>query len=183
VVVDMIKDNLKEPQAPLTLQAGRIIPNLRRLLAAARGLGWPVVFACDSFLKDDFIFRSRLAVHALRGTPGVAVVEELGPEPGDLVLEKRRFSAFFKTDLDQTLRTLNVDQVAVAGLSTAWCVLMTAADALSHDFRSVILEDCCCAHKAEVHRAVVDLYRDHVLNPLFEVTNSQIFLERFQPGT
>jgi len=178
----MIKDNLKEPEAPLTLEAGRIIPNLRRLLKTARRLGWPVIFACDSFMKEDFIFHSRLAVHALRGTPGVAVIEELGPEPGDLVLEKRRFSAFFKTDLDQTLRTLKVNLVAVTGLSTAWCVLMTAVDAISHDFGSVILEDCCCAHKAEIHRAVVDLYRHHVLNPLFEVVNSQIFLERFKTG-
>ncbi len=176
VVVDMIQDNLNEADAPLTIQAALVIPAIRRLLDRARSEKWPVVFACDSFLKDDFIFNSHLRPHALRGTKGVRVIDDLAPRRGDIILEKRRLSAFFKTDLDQTLRTLGVDVVAVAGLTTPWCVLMTAVEALCHDFRAVIVEDCCCAHKPEIHQAVVELYRNSVLSPLFQVLNLDGFL-------
>jgi nicotinamidase-related amidase len=48
-------------------------------------------------------------------------------------------------------------------------VLATALEALSHDFRTVIVEDASCAHKAEVHRALMDFYRHGPLEPLFTV--------------
>ena len=62
--------------------------------------------------------------------PAVPEYGELDRLPRDMVLPKRRFSAFFKTDLDQTLRTLDVDTVLVGGISTNFCVLTTALDAV-----------------------------------------------------
>lgn len=94
-------------------------------------------------------------------------------------MAKRRFSAFFKTDLDQTLRTLTVDAVVVAGIATHVCVLMTAMDALSHDFHSIIVEDCCAAHKKEVHRAALELYRDFALYPLLRILSLEEFLKEW----
>jgi len=91
-----------------------------------------------------------------------------------------RFSAFFKTDLDQILRRLGVDTVLVAGISTMWCVLLTAADAVANDFYAVILEDLTACHKKEVHEKVVELYRNHVLYPLFRIMNSKEFIEELE---
>ena len=125
IVVDMLKDNLKESPRNPYLQEGRdIIPNLQRLLEESRKREFPIIFACDSFLKDDFIFKGRMKVHSLRGPKGAEVVDELKPEPADIILPKRRFSAFFKTDLDQTLRTLGVDTIIVTGITTEVCVLI-----------------------------------------------------------
>ena len=53
-------------------------------------------------------------------------LKELEAEESDIIIDKRRFSAFFKTDLDQTLRTYGVDTVAIGGLNTHFCVLATA---------------------------------------------------------
>jgi len=178
IVVDMLKDNLKESPRNPYLQEGRaIIPNLQRLLGESRKKGFPVIFACDSFLEGDFIFKGRMKVHALRGTKGAEVVDDLKPEPTDIILPKRRFSAFFKTDLDQTLRMLGVDTIVVTGITTEVCVLMTVMDGLSHDFSVIILEDCSASRKREFHQGCLNLYRDFALYPLLRIMTLEEFLK------
>ena len=171
IVVDMINDNVHGPEhLPITAAARAIVPRINRLLAQAHAGGWPVVFACDSFLAEDRLLRdSRLAPHALRGTAGAEPIPELDRLPGDHVLAMRRLSAFFKTDLDQTLRTCAVDTVLVCGLTTPFCVLATALDAVSHDFAAIIVEDCCVAARAEQHEAVLGCYRKSALGALLQL--------------
>jgi nicotinamidase/pyrazinamidase len=177
IVVDMLKDNLKEgSRHPMVAEGKAIVPNLRRLLEESRKRGYPVVFACDSFLKDDFIFKGKMKVHALRGTPGAEVIDDLCPEPTDIVLPKRRFSAFYKTDLDQTLRVLGVDTIVVTGITTEVCVLMTGMDGLCHDFSAILLEDCSASKSKEMHRSCLDLYRDFALYPLLRIMALSEFL-------
>jgi nicotinamidase-related amidase len=180
IVVDMLKDNFKkEANLRIPFEALRIIPTIKKLLDHGRGMAWPIIFACDSFLEGDFIFQGRMKPHSIRGTQGAEVIQDLTPLATEMVLEKRRFSAFFKTNLDQTLRTLTVDTVVLAGVSTHVCILMTAMDALSHDFHSIIIEDCCAAHKPEVHRATLDLYRNFALYPLLRILSLENFLKEW----
>jgi len=177
IVVDMLKDNFKEsPRNPYFQEGKAVIPNLQRLLEEGRKKRFPIIFACDSFLKDDFIFKGRMKVHSLRGTKGAEVIEDLKPEPTDIILSKRRFSAFFKTDLDQTLRTLGVDTIVVTGVTTEVCVLMTVMDGLSHDFSAILLEDCCASRSKEFHQACLHLYRDFALYPLLRIMTLDEFL-------
>ncbi len=177
IVVDMLKDNFKEsPKNPYYREGREILPNLQKLLKKAREKGFPVVFACDSFLKGDFIFGSRMKVHSLRGTKGAEVIDELEPEPTDIVLPKRRFSAFFKTDLDQTLRTFGIDTIVVTGMTMEVCVLMTALEGLCQDFSVVILEDCTASRSKELRRACLNLYRENVLHPLLRIVTLDEFL-------
>jgi len=178
IVVDMLKDNLKESSHNPYFQEGRaILPNLQRLLEESRKRGFPIIFACDSFLKDDFIFKGRMKVHSLRGTKGSEVVDDLKPEPVDIILPKRRFSAFFKTDFDQTLRVLGLDTIIVTGMTTEVCVLMTAMDGLSHDFSVILLEDCSASQSKEFHQGCLNLYRDFALYPLLRIMTLDEFLE------
>ena len=181
VIVDMVKDNLRD-EYPIAQEAAAIIPNINRLLSEARTLGVPVIFACDSFLPEDFISRGKMKPHSLRGTEGCQVTEKLEVKPSDIYLPKRRFSAFFKTDLDQTLRTWGIDTVAVGGITTNVCVLMTVMDALCHDFYVVWLEDCCAAHKRQVHEATLNLYRKFALWPLLRIMTSEEFLKELKDG-
>ncbi|MFB3884070.1 MAG: cysteine hydrolase family protein [Thermodesulfobacteriota bacterium] len=170
LVIDMLKDNFKESPRNPFLQEGRaILPNLKKLLGESRKKNFPIVFACDSFLTGDFIFKSRLKIHSIRGTKGAEVIDDLKPEPADFILPKRRFSAFFKTDLDQTLRMLGVDTIVVAGMTTEVCVLMTAMDGLCHDFSVILLEDCSASRSKEFHQGCLSLYRDSTLHPLLRV--------------
>jgi len=177
IVVDMLKDNFKESSRNPYFEAGKaIVPNLQKLLGESRKRGFPIIFACDSFLEGDFIFRGKMKVHSLRGTKGAEVIDDLRPEPTDILIPKRRFSAFFKTDLDQTLRTLGVDTIVVTGVTTEACVLMTVMDGLSHDFSAILLEDCCASRSKESHEGCLGLYRDFALYPLLRIMTLGEFL-------
>jgi nicotinamidase-related amidase len=118
-----------------------------------------------------------MKVHSLRGTKGAEVVDDLGPERADIVLPKRRFSAFFKTDLDQTLRTFGVDTIVVTGVTIEVCVLMTAMDGLSHDFSVILLEDCSASRSKDFHQRCLSLYRDFSLYPLLRIMTLDEFLK------
>jgi nicotinamidase/pyrazinamidase len=173
IIVDMLEDTYREALP----EYEKIVRPVRTFLKTARALSMPVIFACDSFLPDDFIFRGRMKPHAIRGTGGTRPLAELEPQQGDTILDKRRFSAFFKTDLDQTLRTMLVDTVVVGGINTHFCVLATAFDAVCHDFHSIILEDLSAAFKREVHENCLNLYRNSAIYPILKVTTSREFLE------
>ena len=178
IVVDMLADYF-DHELPITAAARAIVPAVNGLTTAARSVGIPVVFACDSFLPDDFLFGGKMSPHALQGTPGAEPTDLLRREDSDVVLPKRRFSAFFQTDLDQTLRTWGVEGVAVCGITTHFCVLTTALDAICHDFHTFLIEDCCAAHKPEVHESALALYRDSPLFPLLRVMDSGAFVDEF----
>ena len=177
IIIDMVKDSFREEhQLPITQEAQPLIPRINYLLQQGRALGIPIIFACDSFLPDDFIFKGKMKPHSIRGTEGAEVTDQLEVDEGDIILPKRRFSAFFKTDLDQTLRTWHCDTVVVGGITTNVCVLMTAMDALCHDFSAILLEDCSAAHKREVHETTIENYRKFALYPLFRIMTAEEFL-------
>ncbi|MDE3102865.1 MAG: cysteine hydrolase, partial [Chloroflexota bacterium] len=104
VVVDMIHDFVHEGGA---LYCGPsmalVVPVIQRELERARAAREPVVYLTDAHLPDDAEFRM-FPPHALVGTPGAEIVPELAPSAGDVVVPKRRYSGFFGTDLDITLR-------------------------------------------------------------------------------
>ena len=182
IIVDMLEDNYGD-RTNKDREEERIVPLVRDFLKTCRGISVPVIFACDSFLEGDFLFGGRMKPHAIRGTEGARVLHDLEPQSGDTILPKRRFSAFFKTDLDQTLRTWHVDTVAVGGITTHFCVLATAFDAICHDFRTVILEDLCAAHKREIHENTLNAYRRSAIHPLLTVATSSEFLEEYRRTT
>jgi nicotinamidase/pyrazinamidase len=181
IVVDMLEDNYARKRDQGREEVKIIVP-VRDFLVRCRAACIPVIFACDSFLEEDFIFKGRMKAHALRGTPGASVLADLQPEPPDIILPKRRFSAFFKTDLDQTLRTLHVDTVVVAGINTHFCVLATAFDAVCHDFFTIILEDLSACYKREIHDNFIDAYRKSAIFPIFRVATSDDFLREYKEG-
>jgi nicotinamidase/pyrazinamidase len=181
IVVDMLKDSFREESNPVVAQFAReIAPNINRLTEYARRHSYPVVFANDSFLPGDFIFRGRMHEHSIRGTEGAKVTDALVQADSDIQLPKRRFSAFFKTDLDQTLRLYGVDTVIITGLLTHWCVLSTALDALALDFGAYIIKDCCASYSEEAHEAIIKFYGKSPLYPLFKITKLDEFISEVQ---
>jgi len=110
--------------------------------------------------------------HSLAGTEGAEVVDDLDFQETDTWLPKPRFSAFFKTGLEDMLHDRGITLCAVAGIATPFCVLTTAMDALCHDFKAVILEDCSTAFSHELHEQTLDIYRRNPLYPLFRVMTS-----------
>jgi len=174
IIIDMLKDTFeKHPDSFISKEALKFVPTINRLSSIFRDKGFPVIFSCDSFLEDDFIFQGKMKPHSIRGTEGANVIDQLDKEPSDIVSEKRRFSAFFKTDLDQTLRDLDCDTVVVVGISTHICVLSTLIDAVSLDFKAILLKDCCQAHTPEIHNGIIQIYEKTPLYPLMRIMSSE----------
>lgn len=181
LIIDMLKETLEGGhRGDMFRMAREIVPAINELTAFARNRAVPVVFAMDSFLRGDFIFQGRMKEHSIRGTRGAEVTGLLDRGEGDWYVPKRRFSAFFKTDLDQTLRLLGADTVFLTGIATHICVLSTAFDALSNDFAVRIVEDCCAASSAEIHRSILENYRGTPLYPLFRISTLGESLEEIR---
>jgi nicotinamidase-related amidase len=131
LIIDMVKDNLDEDNpVPITPLARKLFDPINSLIRAFRDASWPVVFATDAFTVGDFIFRGKMKPHSLAGTAGAEPAAELDRRSEDLWLPKPRFSAFFRTELEPWLRARGVTLCAVAGITTNFCVLTTAMDAL-----------------------------------------------------
>jgi nicotinamidase/pyrazinamidase len=178
LIIDMVKDNLDESRpVPITSLARKLFGPINTLIRAFRNASWPVVFATDAFEAGGFIFRGKMKPHSLAGTLGAEPADELDRQPEDLWLPKPRFSAFFRTGLEDWLRAREVTLCAVAGITTNFCVLTTAMDALCCDFKTVILEDCTTAATGSIHRQTLDIYRKNVLYPLFRIVTSEQLLD------
>lgn len=140
IVIDMLNDFvtgvLKCERAP------RIIPNVQRLLDFARKKGVPVIYANDAHFPGVDKEFELWPPHAVIGTKGAEVINELKPMKGDYIIQKRRYTAFYGTDLNLLLRELGVDTLVLVGLVTDVCVQHTAADAFFRGYRIIVPEDC-----------------------------------------
>jgi nicotinamidase-related amidase len=173
LIIDMVKDNFVESRnLPITVFARAAIDPLNKLIAVFRDKKWPIVFSTDAFHEADFIFKGRMEPHSLSGTEGAEVIDKLDMQDDDLWLPKPRFSAFFNTSLDNWLREKGVNLCAIGGIATHICVLATVLDAICHDFKTVLLEDCSAAPSKQIHEQTLDSYRRNPLYPLLRVAKS-----------
>lgn len=144
LVVDMLKDFFDQGGA-MVLEGGETLyaPH-RKLLAAVRAAGMPVLWLNQSLPPDDSLFEMR-KVHCLAGSWGAEVVDELPIEESDIVIPKRRYSGFFQTTLDLTLRERGIDTVIVTGVVTNICVRSTVHDAFFLRYKVLVPEDLVMA--------------------------------------
>ena len=177
LIIDMVKDYFDDSKKlPISSLAREIIKPLNHLIGVFRDHHWPVVFSTDAFNREDFIFTGRMHPHSLAGTEGADVIDELDKSEDDLWLPKPRFSAFFQTDLALWLHERKVTLCAVGGIAAHFCVLTSVMDALCHDFKAVMLEDCSAAYPAKVHEQTMNAYRRNPLYPLLRVLKSNELL-------
>jgi len=151
LVVDMLNGFL-EPGRKLYCgdDARGIIPRVKRLIEDELGAGSKVFFICDAHDPDDLEFEV-FPVHCVRGTEEAEVIPELAQYAGELV-QKRRYSAFFDTDLDERLTGLDPDKVIICGVCTDICVVHTAADARNRDYAVEVPTDCVATFDPEAHK-------------------------------
>jgi ureidoacrylate peracid hydrolase len=135
--------------------AGPLVEGVRSLVAWARTRGLPVIWARLAFrpghidaVRDSM---SRTKGTLVDGTWGAELMDGLGRLPDDLVITKKRPSAFFDTDLRILLRGLGIDTLIVGGVSTNWAVESTVRDGHSHDLRMIVIRDAVGTPFAGLH--------------------------------
>lgn len=88
--------------------------------------------------------------------PASQIHPDVEPQPGDVVVTKRRVSAFAGSDLDMVLRAGEFDHMVLTGVATSGVVLSTLRQAADLDFRLTVIADCCLDADAEVHRVLTE---------------------------
>ncbi|MFZ1757377.1 MAG: isochorismatase family cysteine hydrolase [Caldilineaceae bacterium] len=129
IVVDMQNDFVKEGGTLVVPDAQATIPNIQQLLTKARGAGVHVAYTQDTHFDND----PEWAIwpeHCHHATWGWQIVEELAPQPDDLICQKSRYDGFYGTWLDHFLGSVwKVENLVIVGTVSSICVLHTAASA------------------------------------------------------
>lgn len=130
------------------------VPRIRAIVEEELEAGTPVIFTKDSHVVDDAEFEM-FPPHCIVGTEEHDLHPDLQPfeERAHAVVEKRRYSAFFDTDLEGILEKLEPDEVHLVGVCTDICVLHTASDLRNRDYRVVIRRDGVETFDAPGHEA------------------------------
>ncbi|MBI5229445.1 cysteine hydrolase [Candidatus Micrarchaeota archaeon] len=157
IVIDMINDFVTGVFK--SARAAKIIPNIKALLDYARKQGVPIVYTTDAHLPNVDPEFDVWGSHAVAGTWGAEIVDELKPHKGDFRVLKRKYSAFQGTDLDQLLRELKVDTVILTGVVTDICIQHTAADAFFRGYKIIVPKDCVEAVDAPTQEAAMKYLR------------------------
>jgi nicotinamidase-related amidase len=160
VLVDVQRGALMPSGAsgvPNTGGAATRIERIRELVSAARAADVPVVFVQEVHKRTLVDFGRELdgveTVHGLEGDEATELVEGLEPTADEYLIRKRRYSAFFQTELELVLRSYGVDTVLLVGGLTDVCIHYTAVDAHQRDYWVRVIEDCVGGSSAEAHAA------------------------------
>jgi nicotinamidase-related amidase len=155
LVLDMLRCFL-EPGMILYVgdRARGIIPKIQNLLAKEIGRGSKVFFIADHHDPNDLEFKM-FPPHCIAGTPEAELIPELTEYPGELI-PKKRYSAFYNTELEPKLEQLQPEKLIICGVLTNICVLHTTADARNRDYQVEIPVDCVASPDEQEHRFALE---------------------------
>ena len=160
IVIDMQNDFLDRLEDDTR---AALIANTNELIEIFRASGCPVIWVQQLLSPDlsdaPLLMRDRQIAVVIDGTPGAGIHPELARHNEDTVVIKKRYSAFFGTDLERILSDLAPEQVTLAGVNTHACVRSTAIDAYQRDLRVVLASDCLASHDPE-HGRISLAYMD-----------------------
>lgn len=180
LVIDMQRDflepggfgaSLGNDVAPLAA----IVPTVRRLLDAFRSRGLPVIHTKEAHRPDlsdcPPAKRLRGTPHLrigdlgpmgrilIAGEPGNAIVPELAPQPGELVIEKPGKGAFYHTPLHTALTARGITHVILAGVTTEVCVQTTMREATDRGYECLLVEDATASYFPAFKQATLEMIR------------------------
>ena len=150
IVIDLQNDFLDriEPESRADL-----IRKTNDLIDIFRVSGCSVIWVKQTFkpdLSDAFLeMKDRHISVAIEGTPGSEISSELAKHEQDKIVVKKRYSAFFGTNLEEILSDLDPDAITLAGVNTHACIRTTAVDAYQRDMRVVLASECIDSHDRE----------------------------------
>ncbi|WP_199435454.1 cysteine hydrolase family protein [Qaidamihabitans albus] len=168
LVIDMQRDNV-EPSGAIPAQgAQQIVAPIVDTLAQARLAKVPVIFTQHLHRKGTDLPPDFGIAHyfeppsCVEGSTGGELIDPLEASNPDLVVTKRRYDAFFNTDLDLLLRNHDITGLLVCGVLTDGCVLATVSHARSLDYRVWLLRDCLAGTTEEKHGAALEVMRTYM---------------------
>lgn len=142
----------------------QIISNVAKSISAARSHNIPVIYITVGFrpgmpeisASNKMFAASKLrADQSLPGSMMMNIDERIAPADGDIMIVKRRVSAFTGSDLEVVLRSLEIKHLVLTGVATSGVVLSTLREAADKDYQITVLADCCTDRDANLHQVLV----------------------------
>lgn len=163
----------EDPVAQEAIDKLGVIPRMQRMNQACQEAGIAVFYAQADHRPDHRDFAPHVVDVGYDGHPGqeprlttpppvsVAggareVIPEVAPQPGDYVIKKHRWSTFFQTHFELSLRTAGIDTIIIAGGAVEVGVASTAYSARDRDFNQVILRDACTSARPQVFEVFME---------------------------
>ncbi len=157
VVIDMQKDFFKKEE--LENQRQTLVGNINELVCQFRQQAFLVIWIKQTWKPDlsdaHPINRKTGKKLVIEGTEGNELLDGLNFKDTDYLIEKKRYSGFFKTDFDDLLHELGIDTLVVCGINTHACVRMTTIDAYQRDYEIILAEDCVGSYDQEHHDVTI----------------------------
>lgn len=161
-----------------------VVKKTAEVFEGARSRGLQIVYTrvCFQPGHSDLVVSNPLfgAVAQLSalvdGTPGAQIIDELRPQPGDLVVSNNRVSGFVNSSLDFLLRNRDITTLVLTGVATNITIESTARMATDLGYRTIVLSDCVSAGDQENHDAAL-----RTLGLLAEVSNADDFFSALGP--
>jgi nicotinamidase-related amidase len=174
LLIDVQKGEVGDADVGIPIMAGGAERHarIRRILAAARASAVPPIFIQEVHKRTLIDFGRELdgteGIHCLEGDEATELATGIEPTPDEYLIRKRRYSAFFATELDLVLRSYGVQTLVLVGALTDVCVHYTFADAHQHGYRLKVVTDCVGGSSPAAHDAALAamryLQRDCLVN-------------------
>lgn len=154
LIIDLLQDFFKEGLLADHRQKLTIFVN--ELVDVARKQEMPIIWIRQEYknnLSDAPLYnRKHNKQITIKGTTGCQLLPELHYEESDYEIIKKRYSAFFNTNLEKLLEQLHIDTIIITGINTMTCVRTTAIDAYQRDYNVILALDGVDSYDVEQHK-------------------------------
>lgn len=189
VVVDIqggAASTMPTPGIPVMSGRAERAPRVRDLIAHCRSVGVPVVFIQEVHKPDLVDIGRELdgaeGPHCIEGEEQTELASWLDPRPEEFVIRKRRYSAFFGTELEIVLKAYRAGTLLLVGGLTDVCIHYTAADAHQHDYAVRVLTDCVAGSSERAHEATLEAIRYLQRDALVTAADVHTWLDEREPA-
>jgi nicotinamidase-related amidase len=155
------------PERAAAVEKSGVVQRMKKMADACRAAGIPCFYPAADHRADHKDFAPQIVDHGYQGSPtgrpfkagpppvhadshGAEVIPEIAPQPSDYMIKKHRWSSFFQTHLELSLRTAGIDTLMIAGGAIEIGVASTAYAARDLDYNLIILKDICTAARPGV---------------------------------
>ena len=154
LIIDMLNDYFLEGR--LADRRTILCDKINELTTLGREIGLGIIWVRQEFKKDlsdaFLIMREKNISKTIEKTKGAQILNELIRNDADYEIIKKRYSAFYKTNLDEILNRANIQQLIICGINTHACVRMAAIDAYQRDIKVIIATDCVNSNDTDHHK-------------------------------
>lgn len=169
IVIDLQQEFFSDAVGECTEEMNAILPRVAKVIELARKIGCRVIHTRESYqadLSDVHAYRRSLNYvgepgplgrFCILGEPGHEFVDLVKPLPGETVINKASFGAFYNTQLHQALSRDGIDHILICGVTTQCCVHSTLREAVDRGYWCLTIADCCGASDPGMHDAALKI--------------------------